>query len=145
MSREGLDRLVRAQLADVDALVRGAGGKARVALPVHVQGRRRVEGKLLRALARAGVPDDGRLGEGENAASPKAVPPTPGPARYPDQRALVLALCRDAQPSRWQRAVCCHLGSTFNARAVWTLKQTGRRQPRKWSRHGLHPNPGCRF
>ena len=69
MSAEGLDGLIDGQLADVDALVGGAGGEAGVALPVHVQRRRRVERELLRAVARGRVPDDGRLGTGDDVTS----------------------------------------------------------------------------
>jgi hypothetical protein len=58
---EGLDRLVDAQLADVDALISAAGCEARVGLPVDVQCRGRVEGELLGALSRRCVPDYSRL------------------------------------------------------------------------------------
>ena len=60
MSLEGLDRLVRAQAANVDALVRAAGGEAVVRLPVHVQGGSIVERKLLFVAACRRVPDDRR-------------------------------------------------------------------------------------
>lgn len=61
MPLEAFDGLVHVQLADVDALVRGAAGEGGVGLPVHIQGGRRVEAELLRALAGCRVPDYGRL------------------------------------------------------------------------------------
>ena len=57
---ERLDGLVRAEPANVDALVGGAGRETLVRLPVDVQRRGRVEGELLLVVARLRVPDDGR-------------------------------------------------------------------------------------
>ena len=56
---EGLDGLVRAEPANVDALVGRARGEALIGLPVNVQRRGRMEGELLLVLARLRVPDDG--------------------------------------------------------------------------------------
>lgn len=48
---EGLDGFVLPQLTHVDALVSGTRSEGGVGLPVHVQGRSGVEGKLLRTVA----------------------------------------------------------------------------------------------
>ena len=56
---ERFDRSVLAKLADVDLLVRGAGGKALFGLPVDIKSGGGVESKLLLAVPGCRVPDDG--------------------------------------------------------------------------------------
>ena len=78
VSLESLDGFVDAQFAHVDALIRGAGREAVVALPVHVERRRRVEGELLVTVTRTRVPDDRRLCRARNESineSPRPPPP----------------------------------------------------------------------
>lgn len=60
MSLERFDRLVDAQLAHVNLLVRTAAGERCVGLPIDVKRRRRMEGELLGAFAGRCVPNDGR-------------------------------------------------------------------------------------
>jgi hypothetical protein len=61
MSLEGFGWLVTAQLTNMNTLVSGAWGKTDIRLPIYVECWGGMESKLLRALARWGVPNDGRL------------------------------------------------------------------------------------
>ena len=57
---ERLDRLGHVELADVDALVGGAGGEGVVGLPVDVEGGRGVEGELLLRVSGLAIPNNCR-------------------------------------------------------------------------------------
>lgn len=61
MSLEALDGFIDVEFTNVDTLICGAGGEARVGLPVHVQRGRTVERKLLSAIPGRRVPDYRRL------------------------------------------------------------------------------------
>ena len=60
VSMERFDGLFGPELANVNAFVRGAGGEALVCLPINIQSRSRMEGKLLLVVARLRVPNDCR-------------------------------------------------------------------------------------
>ena len=55
---ERLDGPVLAERAHVDLLVSGARGETLLGLPVHVQGRGRVEAELLLTVTCCRIPDD---------------------------------------------------------------------------------------
>ena len=61
MSLEGFSWFVAAQLTNMNTLNSGARGEADIRLPIYIECWGGMKGKLLRALACWGVPNDGRL------------------------------------------------------------------------------------
>lgn len=95
VSLESPDGLVHAEFAHVNELVCGAGSKAGIVLPVHVQRGRLVEDKLLLDLPCGHIPHHGRLVHSPSHYQvPLAVPPqSKYGARVVRQGRLQAALC----------------------------------------------------